>query len=265
MITFKDFLLKYSSINKTFLEDFNEIINENYLNMTDEFVINSNNLLKWLNISSRKDFHDTIKRSYKLSIDYILKPISKNYKGGNNEKIYMLTPDCAKMILQSTKSEKGKEIRKYFIEIEKMLYKYKDIIIKSLQNENELLKNNQKPKIRTKEKTIYIFKALNTELTLHKLGRSKDLQQRLKQYNSGLANDVKVVYEYHTENIESVEDCLKALLREKKYRKYKEVFEVDLDIIKETIKICDESKKIINKKIIEKDKNNKLYMYVPIK
>ena len=28
------------------------------------------------------------------------------------------------------------EIRKYFIEIEKMLYKYKDIIIKSLQNEN---------------------------------------------------------------------------------------------------------------------------------
>ena len=264
MITFKEFLLKYSSINKIFLEDFNEIINENYLNMSNDFVIDSNNLQDWLDITSRKDFHETIKRSYKLGIDYIItKPMPKKYKGGTNEKIYMLTPDCAKMISQSTKSQKGKEVRKYFIEVEKMLYKYKDIIISNLVKENELLKNNQKAKPRTNEKTIYIFKALNTDLTLHKLGRSIDLKQRLKQYNSGLANDIKVVYEYHTENIESVEDCLKALLREKKYRKYKEVFEVDLDIIKEAIEICDKSVKLINKKIMEKEKNNQLYMYVP--
>jgi len=232
--------------------------------MSSEFIINSNNLQKWLNITTRKDFHNTIKRSYKLDIDYILKPISKNYKGGNNEKIYMLTHDCAKMILQSTKSKKGTEVRKYFIEIEKMLYKYKDIIITSLQNENELLKNNQKPKLKTKEKTIYIFKALNTELTLYKLERSKDLPQRLKQYNSGLANDIKVVYEYYTENIESVEDCLKSLLKQKKYRKFKEVFEVDLDIIKDNIELCDKSVKLINKKIIDNEKNKQLYMYVPL-
>jgi 3-dehydroquinate synthase len=30
----------------------------------------------------------------------------------------MLTPECAKMILQSTKSIKGKEVRKYFIEVD---------------------------------------------------------------------------------------------------------------------------------------------------
>ena len=44
----------------------------------------------------------------------------------------MLTYDCAKMILQSTKSKKGNEDCHYFIEIEKMLYKYKDLIIKTL-------------------------------------------------------------------------------------------------------------------------------------
>jgi phage anti-repressor protein len=137
MITFKEFLLKYSSINKTFLEDFNEIINENYLDMSNEFIVNSNNLQTWLNISTRQEFHNTIKRSYKLNIDYIITKSNNKGKGKNNEKIYMLTPDCAKMISQSTKSKIGTEVRKYFIEIEKMLYKYKDIIISNLVKEND--------------------------------------------------------------------------------------------------------------------------------
>ena len=64
------------------------------------------------------------KRSYKLYIDYIITKSNNKGIGKNNEKIYMLTPDCAKMILQSTKSKKGAEVRRYFIEIEKMLYKY---------------------------------------------------------------------------------------------------------------------------------------------
>jgi CRISPR/Cas system-associated protein Cas7 (RAMP superfamily) len=91
----------------------------------------------------------------------------------------MLTPDCAKLILQSTKSKKGNEVRHYFIEIEKMLYKYKDLIIKNLSNELKLVKNNQKSKLDTKKNKIYIFKALNTDLTLYKIGRSNDLKNRL--------------------------------------------------------------------------------------
>ena len=78
----------------------------------------------------------------------------------------MLTPDCAKMISQATKSKKGTEVRRYFIEIEKMLYKYKDTIIKNLNNELLLVKNNQKPKPDGKKNKIYIFKALNTYQTL---------------------------------------------------------------------------------------------------
>ena len=60
------------------------------------------------------------------------------------------------MILQSTKSDKGVQVRRYFIEIEKMLYKYKDIIINNLSNELILLKNNQKPKLKIIKKNIYI-------------------------------------------------------------------------------------------------------------
>lgn len=210
---FKTFLIENSNIKKSFINDFFEIIREDYFELSEQFLINSKKLQIWLNISSKKDFHDTIKRSYVNNIDYIItKPNNKGI-GKNNEKIYLLTPDCAKMILQSTKSKKGNEVRHYFIEIEKMLYKYKDIVIKSLLNELELVKNNQKPKIENKKNKIYIFKTLNTDLTLYKIGRSKDLNIRLKSHNSSLANDLKVIYEYETENIVQVESCIKSLMK----------------------------------------------------
>jgi phage anti-repressor protein len=132
---FKTFLINNSNIKKSFINDFFEIIREDYFELSENFLISSNKLQLWLNITSRNDFHDTIKRSYTKNIDYIITKPNVKGIGKNNEKIYMLTPDCAKMILQSTKSKKGNEVRRYFIEIEKMLYKYKDLIIKNLTNE----------------------------------------------------------------------------------------------------------------------------------
>ena len=265
MTSFKDYLIKYSTIKKSFLEDFFEIIREDYFDISDQFLINSNKLQSWLNISIRQDFHDTIKRSYTINIDYIITKTNNKGTGKNNEKIYMLTPDCAKMILQSTKSKKGIEVRRYFIEIEKMLYKYKDTIIKNLNNELLLVKNNQKPKPDGKKKKIYIFKALNTEQTLYKLGKSKNIRKRLNSHNSALANDLLLIHEFETENMHGVEQCIKGLMRVVQYRKYKEVYQVNLDILTKFLKQCDDSinfiKNSINKNLTDEDK---LFMHIPI-
>ena len=265
MSSFREFLLKNSIIKKSFINDFFEIIREDYFEISEQFLINSNKLQLWLDINSRKDFHETIKRSYTLNIDYIITKTNNKGIGKNNEKIYMLTPDCAKMILQSTKSKKGIEVRRYFIEIEKMLYKYKDTIIKSLNNELTLVKNNQKPKPDGKKKKIYIFKALNTEQTLYKLGKSKNIRNRLNSHNSALANDLILVHEFETDNMHGVEQCIKGLMRVAQYRKYKEVYQVDLDILKKFLKQCDDSinfiKELLNKNLSDKDK---LFMHIPI-
>ena len=271
MESFKDFLLAQNTIKKTFINDFFEIIREDYFEISDQFLINSNKLQLWLNITSRKDFHFTIKNSYRINIDYIIiKNENKNGKGGHNEIIYMLTPDCAKMILQSTKSKKGTEVRRYFIEIEKMLYKYKDTIIKSLSNELTLVKNNQKPKPDNKKRKIYIFKALNTNETLYKLGKSKNIRKRLNSHNSALANDLILVHEFETDNMHGVEQCIKGLMRVAQYRKYKEVYQVDLEILKKFLKICDDNiniiKELLNKDLSDKDitSKDKIYMHIPI-
>ena len=46
-------------------------------------------------------------------------------------------------------------------------------------------------------------------------------------------DDVEVVHVFETDMIETVETCVKAMLSAKQYRNIKEVYEVDIDIIKD--------------------------------
>lgn len=261
-ISFKDFVLQNSTIKKSFIDDFYDIIKEDYFELSDQFLINSNDLMKWLNITCRQDFHKTIINSYEINKDYILtKPKLKGY-GKSNEKIYMITPDCVRVILQLTRSKKGDEVRQYFIQIEKLLYKYKNLIIENMAKELELIKNNQKPKLKNTKNKIYVFKALNTELTLYKIGRATDLKKRLLSHNSPMANDLKVLYEYETDNIEQVESCLKTLMKSAQYRKYKEVYKIDVEIIKTLIQQCDNGIKLVQT-YAKTQNGGELFIYIP--
>lgn len=72
-----------------------------------------------------------------------------------------------------------------------------------------------------------------------------------------MANDLEVLFQYETDNIDQVELCIKAYMKKAQYRKYKEVYRVDLDIIKKTIKNCDVEINKINKEIKNKNKKQK--------
>jgi len=127
---FKTFLIKYSSVNSKFIEDFYTIIKEDYIERYNEFLIDSEILRKWLNISNRQIFNDTIKRSYIKNVDYkIITQKKSKGQGGHNFQVITLTPEASKKICLSTKSNKGPEVRQYFIDLEFALYKYKDYII----------------------------------------------------------------------------------------------------------------------------------------
>lgn len=97
-----------------------------------------------------------------------------------------------------------------------------------------------------------------------------------------MANDIQVLFQYETENIDQVEICAKNYMKKSQYRKYKEVYQVDLNILRKIIVDCD--KKIIafndeiekyNKKIKKKLKagsnqlqptisaDDKIYMLIP--
>ena len=92
------------------------------------------------------------------------------------------------------------------------------------------------------------------DLTLYKIGKTINSKTRFSKHNSPLANDLEVLFQYETDNIDQVESCIKALMKKAQYRKYKEIYRIDLDILKQTIKDCDAKINEINNNI---DKINK--------
>ena len=116
---FKNFLIKYTNINTQFINDFSNIVSEDYFKKYNDFLIDSEILRKWLQITTHKEFKQTIKNSYKINIDYIIKKKDKNIgSGGHNKDIIILTPEATKKICLLTKSKVGDDVRQYFIDIE---------------------------------------------------------------------------------------------------------------------------------------------------
>ena len=275
---FQTFINKYSFVNSSFVKDFYNIIKEDYIERANEFLIDSEILRKWLQISTRQIFNNTIKRSYKKNVDYKIEKIKKtDGSGGHNLEVITLTPEAAKKICLSTNSKIGPKVQQYFLDIELALYKYKNYIIEGMSKKIEQLENNQKPKINSNKKIIYVFRALNTELTLYKIGKTINSKTRFSKHNSPLANDLEVLFQYETENIDQVESCIKSYMKKSQYRKYKEIYQVDLDIIKQAIKDCDFKISEYNKDIEKSNKKQKggsikktltdneiIYMLLPI-
>jgi len=255
---FETFINKYSFVNSKFVKDFYNIIKEDYIERYNEFLIDSEILRKWLQINIKRSFNDTIKKSYKKNIDYKIEKVKKSEgSGGHNFEIITLTPEASKKICLSTNSKMGGQVQQYFLDLEVALYKYKNFIIEGMNKKIQQLENNQKPKINPSKKIIYVFRALNTDLTLYKIGKTINSKTRFSKHNSPMANDLEILFQYETENIDQVEKCIKVFMKKAQYRKYKEVYQVDLDIIKKTIKNCDVEINEINKEIERKNKKQK--------
>ena len=123
----------------------------------NDFVINIDAVSKWLNIL-RGNIKKTLVETYREKIDYKI-TIEKSTNAGRPKETIYLTPDCFKRICMLTKSEKGEEVRSYYIQLEKHIDKYKDNIINDLRNRVKVLERNMKPIETPKnEGVIYVLK-----------------------------------------------------------------------------------------------------------
>jgi phage anti-repressor protein/predicted GIY-YIG superfamily endonuclease len=266
MLSFLDFLKKYSTIPNQFLDDFFKLFNYESIDNTEK-IVNGNDVIKWLDIH-KHNLKKTLKKSYIKDVDYTISKIIKlKGKGGQTNEIIMLTIDCFKMLCQSTQSKKGKDVRRYFIDVEKLLNKYKSYIIEGLEDKVKLLQKNRKPKINPQKGVIYVFRTPDTpENNLYKIGRTIDLKKRLQSHSSGLSEDIDVLFIQEVDDVNKIEKCAKEAMKKFQYRKYKEVYQVNIDVIKFIIKNCDTFYTLLNETIEKENpkdlKNKKIFIYV---
>ena len=76
-------------------------------------------------------------------------------------------------------------------------------------------------------------------VNLYKIGKTKKFKERIRTHNSSHTDNVDIVHVYESNNIDAIETCLKGVLMSTQYRKRKEFYEIDLDLLKKLIKSCD--------------------------
>lgn len=246
----EDFLKKFSSIPKKFIDDFYVIAKETY--NENEIIIDFDIVTDWLN--TRKDhLKEVLIKHFEKEFDYNeTRTTKKHSKGGAKFIQILITPNCFKELCMISQTEKAKEVRKYFIEMEKLIKRYHEDIQTKMYKEIGLLKINQKPKTYVKGGVLYILRALNTDASLYKIGKTGDIKRRLATYNSGNANDVEPEFIIKVKDVESAENCVKASIKNYQFRKYKEIYEIDLQVLKEIIEKCSEISDVLVKYYEEK-------------
>ena len=250
MITFAEFLKKYSTIPNQFIDDFFKVLQ--YTDYNDTFFINFDNVVKWL--GQRKDSTKrTLVDNFIKNIDYTLKKNDK-FRGKPKNEI-LLKQSTFKKLCMISKSNRAKEVREYFLNVEETLDKYKDYIINSLKTQVKSMDLSLKPRKKPSKGVIYGFEIKDNNRKFIKIGKSKDLKHRMIQHNSSHADKIDVEFIFETDNFSEVEGCIKEIMKKYQYRKGKEVYEVSIDKLKKLVNGCDKLTKKYYKTMEETTNN----------
>ena len=187
----EQFLKQFTTIPENFIIDFFVITKEEYND--NELIINFDTVAKWLNVE-KKNLKRVLLDNFEENFDYTIDLINKKHENTKRSSKYneiYITPNCFKELCMISLTPKAKEVRKYFIQMEKSIKRYFQTIKDEMFKRIGLLEINQKPKTDIVGGVVYILKALNTNATLYKLGKTDDLKKKLQTYNTGNANDVE--------------------------------------------------------------------------
>jgi phage anti-repressor protein len=227
-----------------------------------------------LNISKRWQNLKTLLESNFVEDEYyeISKLKKVKGKGKNNTKVVMLTYTCSKLLCMISKCEKADVIRRFYVDLEKLIITYKDSIVKDLNNQLENDANNVDIIKKNKQKAlIYVLKVDDNVIKNEnddfdaKIGRSEDLELRMKQYKVGRVSELPIVLVYLTDDALEIENCLKECMNQYKLKKNKELFHINMALVKDTIKYCVKRKATLlklNKKLLNGKDDRKIVIII---
>lgn len=226
--TLINMLKKYTDIDHAFIEKF--LVYYSMQNENVEFHILDETIAEYLDVkvsTIRSRLQNKLSKNtqYFENVDYV-----RVYKEKSKRIIsYLLSYNCFERICMNGDSLKCEVVRLYFSKLRQFLTDNADLVKQALDNKNELLK-----KFKNFE-TIYFFAA---DTGKYKIGKSKDIFERLENYNVGRINEVDLKYLALVKNMKLIENCIKMKLKPFEVFEGKEIFEVELDSLQKVIEYC---------------------------
>jgi hypothetical protein len=238
----------FTRVPAAFVDDFYAFLKDK--KRQNDFSIDLEKVSKWLKVA-KYNLLKTLRGSYTQNKDYTTGEVPNvvfdvdakvNPKGaGRRRKLVMLTPDCFKRLCMRSRSAKAETVRTYFNELDKFLDHYADQISDGITRDIEAVsKKMVKAPGKDGPGYLYVLRASADNPDLKKIGHAADLIKRLATYNTGRAEDVELLYAYRVEKRKAVEACVKGMMEGKRFRKRREIYEIDLDILKALINGCNE-------------------------
>lgn len=101
------------------MNEFNIELAKQLVESEEEFPVDLDQAFIWLGYSEKRNALDTLKTYFQEEVDF-LSSSTKSSSGGRPSHSYFLTVSCFKEMGMLAKTDKGRQIRKYFIECEKV-------------------------------------------------------------------------------------------------------------------------------------------------
>lgn len=182
----------------SFMEYFLSLVDKN-----DEFCVDHTKLIEYGVINTNRSNHikECIENfEFKKNIDYIIFAAERsaaNKRGGHNAKHYKMKPHVFKICLMQSKNEK--KYAKYFVELEKCFYYYKDYQVKY----QEVLLSGKDEKY---DKFVEESKKRHEELLNSNKKQSEEIQELLEYAKE----TVHTLHEVQDDLIETKEEVIVA-------------------------------------------------------
>ena len=204
------FIVNYD-INNLYIDKFWNSIED------DKWIYLDNELIEWFGykeISKGKELILRLLKNFEINEDYKIYNNAdlpeescsppggeqdSNSHGGNNKKHIIINPDCFKEICMLINTIKSKEVRSYFLEIEKIFKLYNKYILKYNQIKLEktiLIKNTyiNRNILKFNEWVYLISNQAKARENIFKFGFTSNKQTRLSPYNTGSVKGDRFFY-----------------------------------------------------------------------
>lgn len=202
-----------------------------YLNYHDEFIVDLDNIWKWLGFNQKVKAKVLLENHFKINIDYIKSlshegKQSPHIKGGHNKETFMLNIKTFKKYCLKAGTKKADEIHEYYIKLEETLQE----IIQEESNELKLqleqkeqqLESVTQDKQKIREKTLLEQFPNNTQCVYYgsidnlsdknekliKFGNSNNLKNRVTNHKDTYSNFI-LINAFKVDNKLQIENALK--------------------------------------------------------